>query len=469
MNATLTAFVHEYLGETDADVRDVFASIIEEQMQRCQAKNLILITPPELEARTQAFVEKNQFNTLVLLCKVVGLKQEEEAAMRLLVLQEFIQAAYPDSSTYWMRPQEPQAVAKAFNYLVEYDLINASFVLSLHPSGDEVHREVQVKESSPLFFEEAVMRLGLRGEDPAFKKALLLVQRLAPHKQPILIQGETGTGKELFTRLVHEMGPQRNGPFVSLNCATLPETLAESILMGHTKGAFTGALKDSKGKFIQAHGGTLFLDEVAEMSMVVQAKLLRVIEDGFVDAIGSEKSEKVDISLVCATHRDLREAVRNGTFREDLYYRLKVGCIQLPPLRQRRMDIPAIAFHLLGLINAASGTHLSLSDDALVLLTQHAWPGNIRELRNTLQRSAIMCSTEVITAHDILIDDPLQAAEPTHLALPMIEEGFTLNEYIRDIRMHIIQDALKKTNGKQSEAAKLLGISPQALSQHVRK
>ncbi len=314
----------------------------------------------------------------------------------------------------------------------------------------------------------ACSRLGLRGEDPLFRATLDMAARLAPHPVPLLIHGETGTGKGLLAALIHELSGRARAPFVAVNCAALPDNLVESILFGHRKGAFTGAATDQPGKFALANGGTLFLDEVGELALPVQAKLLRVLEDGIVEPLGAARGLAVDVRVIAATHRDLRDAVAERAFREDLFYRLGYAQLVLPPLRARRGDIRIIALHLLTQLNRTLPAPRRMDASAVARLEQHTWPGNIRELANTIGRSALLCDKPVIQSADLLIE-PAPARPIERNALPDIGAGFSLPAYLADLRRAIIRRALEQTGGKRSEAARLLGITPQAISKELRE
>ena len=306
--------------------------------------------------------------------------------------------------------------------------------------------------------------LGLVGEDPRFLQALHACGVLAGHPVPVLIRGETGTGKELFARLLHRLGPRREGPFVAVNCGALPATLIESILFGHRKGAFTGATQDQPGKFMQADGGTLFLDEIGELPPDVQPKLLRVLQDGVVEAVGAAEGRKVNLRVVAATHRDLRAMAAEGRFREDLFYRLAFGLVELPALRERAADLPALATHLLSRLNRGFARPKRLAASAVTRLHAHPWPGNIRELEGVLARSALWCEADTLEAGDIRLEPP---PAPAQAALPEPHEGFSLETFLAQSRERIIRRALDLAAGNQSAAARLLGVSPQAIHKFV--
>lgn len=305
-------------------------------------------------------------------------------------------------------------------------------------------------------------QLGIVGDHPAMLKALEMGAMLASSLAPILITGETGTGKELFARYVHALSGRPQDTFVAVNCASIPEDLVESILFGHKKGAFTGAVNDQTGKFDAAHKGTLFLDELGELPLPAQAKLLRVLQDGIVEPIGQSKGHAVDVRIVAATNRELRKQIRQGSFREDLYYRLNVGEIKLPSLRERRSDIPKLVLHILDRLNGSLKRQRRLTTDALSRLQAHNWDGNIRDLENVIERSVRLSRVEVLDASDLLITEPITYADPLD-ALPEPYEGFSLDEFLGSARKQMILRALEAANGNQSQAARMLGVTPQAV------
>jgi transcriptional regulator with AAA-type ATPase domain len=314
--------------------------------------------------------------------------------------------------------------------------------------------------------EAALRRLGLCGEDPAYRKAVETAAAVAPHNVPVLIQGETGTGKGMLARLIHALSGRAAAPFVAVNCAALPEQLVESILFGHKKGSFTGAGADQAGKFELAHGGTLFLDEVGELPLVLQPKLLKVLEDGVVEPLGAARGRPVDVRIVAATNRDLPAAVARREFREDLYYRLSFARVTMPALRERRGDIHHLALQVLARQNAALRNPRRLAPAALRRLEQHPWPGNVRDLENVIGRSLLLTSKPVLEASDLLMDAaPVPSPEP---ALPDVRAGFSLDAYLDKTRRALIQRALEIAHGKQAGAARLLGVTPQAIHKFLR-
>jgi Nif-specific regulatory protein len=326
---------------------------------------------------------------------------------------------------------------------------------------DELRREVRAKYG----FENMVV-----GNTATMRRVFDQVRRVAKWDSTVLILGESGTGKELIASAIHYNSPRAHRPLVRLNCAALPETLLESELFGHEKGSFTGAVKQRKGRFEQADGGTLFLDEIGEISPMFQAKLLRVLQEGELERVGGTQTVKVNVRIVAATNRDLESEVEKGKFREDLYYRLNVMAIRVPPLRERAADIPELAEFLVDKIGRQQGRKLTLTDSAMRLLMSHRWPGNVRELENCLERSSIMSEDGSIT-RDVVsltgLDNDVRPLAP----LPEVN----LADDNLDDREKVIA-ALEQAGWVQAKAARLLGMTPrqiayriQTLNIHMRK
>jgi len=295
-------------------------------------------------------------------------------------------------------------------------------------------------------------------EGQKMQAVLALVERVAPTNATVLIGGESGVGKDLIARAIHEHSNRASGPFLKINSTAIPENLLESELFGYEKGAFSGAVTSKPGKFELADRGTLFLDEIGDVPPPIQVKLLRVLQDREFERLGGTKTHKVDVRLIAATNRDLRAALEEGTFREDLYYRLNVVAIDIPPLREHREDIPALADFFLKKFARESGRPAQgLTPQAIRLLMDYHWPGNVRELENILQRSVTLCSAEKLDASEIQFDTPRsrRAADPE----PVLPEGMTLDQWEQEI----IREALKRAGGNKSQAARALGLSRNAL------
>jgi two-component system response regulator AtoC len=303
----------------------------------------------------------------------------------------------------------------------------------------------------------------LIGVSPAMQTVYELIRQVAPAKTGVLITGETGTGKELVARAIHNLSPRNDKLFVPLNCAAIPAELLESELFGHVRGAFTGAQAERTGKFELAEGGTLFLDEIGDMAYPLQAKLLRVLQEGVIERIGSNKSITVDARVVSSTNRDLAEGLRAGTFREDLYYRLNVFQIHLPPLRDRRGDLEPLAAFFLSKFGEELGKGtLSLAADAVALLAEYNWPGNVRELRNLMERAAVLCNGAVVDTTLVRFLLPQKDAAPVPSAEPSSQD-LRLESAVEDVERKLILRALSAAHDNKAEAARLLGISERTL------
>lgn len=303
---------------------------------------------------------------------------------------------------------------------------------------------------------------GMETANSAMAELLDTAKRAANSEATVLIAGESGTGKEVLARLIHQHSPRAQGPMVAVNCAAIPENLLESELFGHVKGAFTGAVSNRKGRFQSAAGGTLFLDEIGELRLDLQAKLLRAIQERVVAPVGADQPEAVDVRLIAASNRDLYAAIGQGTFREDLYYRLGVILLHLPPLRERREDIPGLVAHFLLKLGAPAGVRFSAG--ALARLKAHPWPGNIRELQNIVERAVILRKGLLIEADELQLAAPSQPK--TANGLPEIpDEGLSLEE----VELGLIKKALLKANGNRAEAARLLKIPRHVLIYRLEK
>jgi two-component system, NtrC family, response regulator AtoC len=307
------------------------------------------------------------------------------------------------------------------------------------------------------------------GTSEAMTATLGQVRKVAPQKTTVLLEGESGTGKELIARTLHELSPRASFPFVAVNCGAIPEPLLESELFGHVKGAFTDARRDKKGLAAEADGGTLFLDEIGELPLAVQVKLLRFLQEEEVRPVGDVRARKVDVRVVAATVRDLGQAVRAGQFREDLYWRVNVVAIRLPPLRERREDIPALAAHFLARY-ARLRPELAppeLSPEARDALLAHRWPGNVRELEHALERAVVLADGPVIREEDLpeaVRPGPARAASP--VSVP--EGTLSVKRATRALEEQLIRAALERTDGNRTRAAELLELSYRALLYKIK-
>lgn len=303
----------------------------------------------------------------------------------------------------------------------------------------------------------------IMGKSHALEKVINDAIKVSKSKASALIQGESGTGKELLARLIHQGGPRKDKPLIVLNCAALPEALLEDELFGHEKGSFTGAIGRKIGKFELAHEGTIFLDEIGEMHIGMQAKLLRVLQEGVFYRVGGNIPISVDVRVLSATNKNLEEEVSEGRFREDLYYRLNVVQINLPSLRERVEDIPVLAEHFLNLFKEETGmSQLKMSKEALDKMIEYDWPGNIRELRNAIERAVVMGNGHTIMPQDL----PIKSVKPTY---PGLQVGLTLDEALNQFKKEFITINLKHTDGNRSKAAKIMDIQRTYLSRLISK
>jgi DNA-binding NtrC family response regulator len=304
---------------------------------------------------------------------------------------------------------------------------------------------------------------GIVGRSRVIQDVIAKAERVAETKSTVLIMGETGTGKELLARAIHDRSAQRLMPLIKVNCAAIPDTLLESELFGHVRGAFTGAASNKKGKFALADGGTIFLDEIGTMSPSLQAKLLRVLQEREFEPLGAERSQKVDVRVIAATNRDIKRLVEDGRFLEDLFYRLNVIPLVLPPLRERREDVPVLVEHFLHKHAHRSGRKIDeIREEALARLNAYDWPGNVRELENTIERAVVLSHGPVIEARDITMPGVIG---PASAGLPSQE----LRSNVEWAERQSVQQALVRAGGVKKDAASLLGISQRALSYYLAK
>jgi two-component system response regulator AtoC len=297
-------------------------------------------------------------------------------------------------------------------------------------------------------------------DSPPMRKVMDLATRVAPHATTVLITGESGTGKEVLARAIHRMSPRRDRPFVAVNCGAIPENLLESELFGHARGAFTGATADKPGLFEEAHGGSLLLDEIGELPSPLQVKLLRVLQESEVRRVGESASRKVDARVLAATARELEAEVREGRFREDLFYRINVVHIHIPPLRERPEDVDGLVTALLERVSERSGRPVAITADGLAAVRRGAWPGNVRELENALERAAVLSSDDTIRA-EAFEGVGRQVAGMT--SGPTTGEPMPLKQATEQAERHAVQWALEAASGNRREAAQMLGISLRSL------
>ena len=304
---------------------------------------------------------------------------------------------------------------------------------------------------------------GIVGRSRAMQDVIARADLVAETKSTVLITGDTGTGKEMVARLIHHRSAQREMPLIKVNCAAIPDTLLESELFGHVRGAFTGATMTKRGKFALADGGSIFLDEIGTMSPAIQSKLLRVLQEREFEPLGAERTQRVDVRVIAATNRDLKQMVSDGKFQEDLYYRLNVIPIEIPPLRERREDIPVLVEHFVEKHRQRTGKKIERVDEGVIsALERYDWPGNVRELENTIERAVVLTTGPVITASAISL---VGAASSSSAGLPSMR----LHQNLEWVERETIRRALDQAGGVKKDAAELMGISQRALSYYLAK
>ncbi|NUM56393.1 MAG: sigma-54-dependent Fis family transcriptional regulator [Candidatus Hydrogenedentes bacterium] len=330
-----------------------------------------------------------------------------------------------------------------------------------------VHKAIKsiAHESAAHSYEHSVFE-EMAGGSPAMKRVIEVISKVAPTDSTVLLLGESGTGKELLANTIHRLSPRRDMPFIAINCAALPEQLLESEMFGHVKGSFTGADSDKRGLFEEADGGTIFLDEIGDMALVTQAKLLRVLQNGEIRAVGSAKPKRVDVRVIAATNRDLERAVENLSFREDLYFRLNVIQVRIPPLRERLETLPGLVDHFVNRANTQFNKNIvGLDERAQALLRNYTYPGNVRELESIVAHAVIMADANVIRAEDL--PDTVRNGVRPRLALPNLSAESISS--INEMEAQAIRAALDRLNGNQTEAAKRLGVSRSTLWRKMKE
>lgn len=349
----------------------------------------------------------------------------------------------------------------AYDYIIK-PFNMEEFVLII----DRASEQILLKKELELLRKEVQQKYSfgnIIGKSPLMRKVFQLIRQVASTNSNVIIYGKSGTGKELVAKAIHYNSSRKDKPFIAVNCSAIPESLLESELFGHEKGAFTGAVSSRKGLFEEANGGTIFLDEVGDMSLAMQAKLLRVIEDKEIRAVGSDKPRKIDVRIIAATHKNLEKAVKEGTFREDLFYRLNVIPIYLPELRERVEDIPLLVEYFLKKYGEEAGRpNIRISREALACMMKYSWPGNVRELENLIERLVVLSPADEITVNDL----------PEHIRICKAEslvEELTLGEKItlEELEKRYILKILRETGWHKSNAAKILGIDRRTLYRKI--
>jgi two-component system response regulator AtoC len=417
---------------------------------------------------SQALKEMAQQRFDVLLSDI---RMPKQSGMELL---DEVQAKYPDTVVIMMSAYGNVDTAIEAMKRGAYDYIAKPFkpdeVVLLLRKAEERERlkqenvklrsEVERISGGPALGKMVVRSAGM---DKIFKT----VRKIAEYKTTVLIHGESGTGKELVARSIHELSPRAGGAFVPVNCGAIPENLLESELFGHRRGAFTDATRDKKGLFSEADGGTLFLDEIGELPFNLQVKLLRVLQEEEIRPVGDTRDVRVDVRVVAATVRDLLEDVNEGRFREDLFYRLNVLPLTIPPLRERMEDVPPLVEHFIRLNNVRLGMqHTSITQEAMRLMMDYPWPGNVRELENTIEHAMVLSETAQIDAENL----PVKIRESKdRIRLTLLSGELSIKRTVRVIEEELIRRALKQTSGNRTAAAKILEISHRALLYKIKE
>ncbi len=359
-----------------------------------------------------------------------------------------IEAMQAGAYDYIAKPFDPEAIMRVIERALEYRHLTRRVRSLEQQSGDKDPRDTLV------------------GRSAAMQQVYKLIGRVSSSDATVLITGESGTGKEVVARLVHQSSPRRDKPFVTVNCAALPETLLESELFGHEKGAFTGAMSQRKGRFERATKGVIFLDEIGEMSQSTQKKLLRVLQDHTFERVGGNVTMTADVRVIAATNRTLEHDVAEGSFREDLYYRLNVINIALPPLRERKDDIPLLVQHFLSRKKHGDGERPRIAEDALAQLSAYDWPGNVRQLENTMERAVVLSQSGIIGSEHLHLpeneeddDDDLLAAALSQ----MLQRGRSMDAVLGEVRVRLVMLAIQQQQGDRLAAAHMLGIPEEDL------
>lgn len=383
----------------------------------------------------------------------LGLPPDADSVSEGFKLLEQILAAAPDTKVIVLTGQNGQANALKAVAMGAYDFLAKPFepeVLNLCVERAFRMHELQAENKRLQALQASDAIAGLITRDPQMLRVCRTIEKVANTNASVMLLGESGTGKEVLARGLHQQSNRSNGSFVAINCAAIPENLLESELFGYEKGAFTGAAKTTPGKIETAHGGTLMLDEIGDMPMPLQAKLLRFLQERVVERVGGRQGIAVDVRVVCATHQNLAQCIKDGRFREDLYYRLAEIVVEIPPLRQRVGDAALLAHAFARRFAQEHGRSLTLADDALRAIEAHPWPGNIRELENRIKRATIMADGSQITALDVGFTDADGVDDDSSLDLRLIREA---------AEQRAVLAALARTDGTVAKAAELLGVS----------
>lgn len=441
---------------------DYLALVIDDEPDICE---LLEITLSRMQIKTHTANNIGQAKTLLgrhryNLC-LTDMRLPDGNGIELV---EYLQKEYPEIPVAMITAHGNVETAVQALKAGAFDFVSKP--VDLHMLRNIVSAALKLRQEQTTLDapKESREKMTLLGDSPVMKHTRATILKLARSQAPVYISGESGSGKELVARMIHENGPRSAGPFVPVNCGAIPEQLMESEFFGYKKGSFTGATADKEGLFQSANNGTLFLDEVADLPMHMQVKLLRVIQEKAVRAVGGTKEVAVDVRILSATHKDLAGLVADGKFRQDLFYRVNVIELHVPSLREHPEDIPMLAQHLLEKLSRETGMEMAeLSDGALEALKQYAFPGNVRELENILERAMTLCEGNRIEPRD------LKLSEAGALELAGGNSGVSLDPYLDTLEKEAIAQALEKTRYNKTAAAKLLGISFRQLRYRLKK
>lgn len=378
-----------------------------------------------------------------------------------------VRALHKGAFDYVTKPFKAKDILYRINRYFDEDVELSTPFSAKKESPNKTSKTTSKEKISPVD-QSAEQRMAFIGNDPQIKKLMRILPQIAKNIAPVLIQGESGTGKEVFAHQIHEYSNRSEGPYIKINCANLPSELVESTLFGHTKGAFTGAISDREGAFDAAQGGTLLLDEITEIDITVQAKLLRVLQESEFYRVGSQKPVKADVRILATSNRNIAESIAEKQFREDLYYRLNVFPIEIPPLRHRKGDIPLLANHFVEKYSKSYGIEKKeISEELMDYLMSKEWRGNVRELNNKIHRGVILSqdSNEITTEH---IDNAMFSNVDENLSEELLGNADVPLMSLEEMELKLIKKALEHTNGNQKEAAKLLGITDRTIRNKLK-
>ena len=390
-------------------------------------------------------------------------------------LVKYVQQHYPNMPVAVLTAYGSMETAVSALKAGAFDFVSKP--VDLQRLRDLISTAIKLKEKKSPSSQTPETSSPIRGESAAIEKLHKQISKLARSQAPVYISGESGSGKELVARQIHELGARASGPFVPVNCGAIPDELMESEFFGHKKGSFTGAYEDKTGLFQAAKGGTLFLDEVADLPMHMQVKLLRAIQEKAIRPVGTQKELTTDVRILSATHKDLAQLVEDSTFRQDLFYRINVIQLSVPPLRERKEDIPLLTEHILAtLAKEWQIDSITLSDSAIRALTEYSFPGNVRELENILERATTLCDDDIISPEHLQLPQnsnpnttPSEASELDDHELLDMSMGDSLEDYLTDIEKQAILKALDETRWNRTAAAKKLGMTFRSLRYRLKK